>query len=160
MTGVSNDSSSKLPTHLAILEHNIFIVWQPEYNLGLPIIDEQHRGIVSIINSLHYGMQNNYVDEMLSPIIDMMHDYTKIHFRVEEDLVSMIDYPNAKKHSELHLALMKQLGQRGHLSRFDNDSYQFMDFLKKWWIHHICREDLIFRDHLLALSATANDGKS
>jgi hemerythrin len=32
----------------------------------------------------------------------------------------------------------------------DKDPYPFMDFLKNWWIDHICNEDLIFRDYLVA----------
>jgi len=130
------------------LEHNIFIVWKGEYNLGIPIIDEHHKGIVSIINSLHFGMQNRYVKDILSPIIDMMNDYTRIHFKIEEDFLSKIDFPHAKSHNEMHLDLYQKLRKMGRDSILHNDSSQFLDFLKNWWIHHICHEDLIFRNFL------------
>ncbi|MDR0517081.1 MAG: hemerythrin family protein [Fibromonadaceae bacterium] len=134
--------------HPALLEHNIFIVWKPEYNLGISIIDEQHRGIVSTINSLHFGMQNNYGKNMLSPIIDMMHDYTRIHFQIEEGFLEKIDFPNVKKHHELHRDLSSKLVDIGRNSLLDKDPYQFMDFLKNWWISHICNEDLIYKDYV------------
>jgi len=136
------------------LEHNIFIIWKSEYNLGIPIIDEQHRGIVTTINSLHFAMQNNYVKNMLSPIIEMMYDYTRIHFQVEESFLEKIDYPHAEKHHTLHEELSATLANTGHRSILDRDAYEFMDFLKQWWIHHICREDLIFRDYLLTPKST------
>ena len=139
---------SKAETHPLLLEHNIFIVWKPEYNLGIPIIDEQHRGIVTTINSLHYGMQNNYGRAMLAPIIDMMHDYTRIHFQIEESFQEQIDFPNAKKHHALHSELSAKLSSAGHRSVLDRDPYEFLDFLKEWWIHHICSEDLAFRNFL------------
>ena len=132
-------------------EHNLFIVWQPSYNLGIPIIDEQHRGIVTTINSLHFGMQNNYVRNMLSPITEMMYDYTRIHFLVEESFLVKIDFPNAKKHHALHDELSAKLNSAGHRSVLDHDPYEFMDFLKDWWISHICHEDLLFRNYYSAM---------
>jgi hemerythrin len=128
------------------MEHNVFIVWNPEYNLGVPIIDEQHRGIVSVINSLHFGMQNNYDKDILSPIIDMMHDYTRIHFQIEESFLEKIDSPKAKRHNGLHRELSSKLADVGRNSMMDKDPYKFMDFLKNWWINHICSEDLIYRN--------------
>jgi hemerythrin len=133
----------------ALLEHNVFIVWKLEYNLGIPIIDEQHRGIVSIINSLHFGLQNNCGKDMFSPIIGMIHNYTRIHFQIEENFLEKIDFPNAKKHHELHLDLSSRLYDAEKNSLLDKDPYQFMDFLKSWWINHICNEDLIYRNYIL-----------
>jgi hemerythrin len=131
----------------AMLKHNVFIVWNPEYNLGIPIIDEQHRGIVSTINSLHFGLQNNYGKDMFSPIIDMMHNYTRIHFQLEESFLEKIDSPNAKRHHELHRDLSSKLDDIGRDITLNKDPYQFMDFLKNWWINHICNEDLIYKDY-------------
>ena len=140
----------KIRTHPIMVRHNVFIVWKPQYNLGIPIIDEHHRGIVSIINSLHFGMLNNYIKGMLIPIINMMYDYTRIHFEIEENFLEMIDFPNAEGHHELHLELSDRLNQMGKSSMLEKNPYPFMGFLKQWWINHICCEDLIFRDHLLS----------
>ena len=133
-----------------LFEHNIFIVWKPEYNLGIPIVDEQHRGIVSIINSLHFEMQHNFTKDILTSIIDMMNDYTHIHFRVEESFLEKIDFPNAKKHHELHRELSRKLTDAGNKSAMNNDPNKFMEFLKNWWINHICSEDLIYRNYLIS----------
>ncbi|MCL2046712.1 MAG: hemerythrin family protein [Oscillospiraceae bacterium] len=136
--------------HIVLLEHNLFIVWKPEYNLGVPIIDEQHRGVVTTINSFHYGMQNHYVKEMLLPIIEMIHDYTRIHFKLEEDFLEKCSFPNAEEHHELHRALLVRLNEVGRQSMIDNDPFQFMEFLKQWWINHILHEDINFRNFLLS----------
>jgi hemerythrin-like metal-binding protein len=133
------------------MKHDVFIVWKNEYNLGIPIIDEHHRGIVSTINSLHFGMVNNYVEEMLNPIINMMYDYTRIHFNIEEAFLEQIDFPTAKAHHELHLELTSKLNVEGRRSSWGKDPYEFLDFLKKWWIDHICGEDLLFRNYLLTI---------
>jgi hemerythrin len=129
------------------MRHNVFIVWKPEYNLGIPIIDEQHRGIVTIINSLYYGMQHNYVNSIIVPIIDMMHDYTQIHFQIEVDLLEKNYFPDIKSHHVLHQKLLTKLNEVGRKTMLDKDPYQFMGFLKEWWINHICKEDMAFRNY-------------
>ena len=141
-------SQNEKETHRLFLEHNVFIVWKNEYNLGIPIIDEHHRGIVSIINSLYFGMQNNYVRDILSPIVDMMDDYARIHFQIEEDFLEKMNYPDLKNHKALHLELSANSKKLGHDSILGRDSHHYMDFLKQWWINHIRKEDLKFRDHL------------
>ncbi|MCL2121773.1 MAG: hemerythrin family protein [Clostridiales bacterium] len=134
--------------HAVLFNHNIFIVWNPEYNLGIPIIDEHHRGIVTTINSLYFAMQNNYMKETLVPIIDMMKDYTQIHFRIEESFLEQLGHEKTEKHIKLHQALSAQLANKGRESMLGKDPYPFMEFLKQWWIHHICSEDLIYREYL------------
>ena len=141
-----NDKSNE--AHRLFLEHNVFIVWKPEYNLGIPIIDEHHRGIVSVINSLHFGMQNNYIKDILAPIVDMMNDYTLIHFRTEENFLEKINYPDLEKHRELHQDLAAKSKKLGRDSLMDKSSHQYMNFLKQWWIDHIRNEDLAFRKFL------------
>ena len=146
------DDAKESGAQQLLLTHNIFIAWKTQYNLGIPIIDEHHRGIVSVINSLHFGMQNNYIEDMLTSIIDMMYDYTNIQFKIEEDFLEKIYFPNVKRHHELHLELSSQLEKMGKRSMLGKDPYQIMDFLKQWWINHICLEDLVFRNHLLKLT--------
>ena len=130
------------------LKHNVFIVWKQEYNLGIPIIDEQHRGIVTIINSLYYGIQNKYIEDILVPIVDMIKDYTQIHFQIEEIFLEQYHFPDLAGHHSLHDDLIAKLAIIGNKSMLNQDPFQFLDFLKKWWIDHICAEDQTFRDFL------------
>ena len=133
----------------SILDHNVFIMWKPEYDLGIHIIDEQHRGVVTIINSLYYGIQNEYIEDMLIPIIEMISDYTKIHFQIEEDFLDKCRYPDVTSHCALHAELIAKLAIIGSKSLSEQDPYKFLEFLKKWWIDHIRTEDYVFRDYLL-----------
>ena len=128
---------------------NVFIVWRPRYNLGIPIIDEHHRGIVSTINSLYFGMQNKHGDEILRPIIDMVHDYTRIHFEVEEGILRKLKYQYLKEHIKLHSELIQELNRVGRKSMMDHNPREFLDFLKEWWVDHICQRDTEFLDFLL-----------
>ena len=130
----------------ASLVHNVFIVWKPEYNLGIPIIDEQHRGIVTIINSLHYGAQSRYIKNILSPTIGMFRSYAVIHFQTEEFFLKTAEYPDAANHCLLHQEYTSKLAMIERECSIDKDPRQLMGFVKKWWLGHICEEDMLFRN--------------
>jgi len=125
------------------------IAWKPEFDLGIHIVDEQHRGILAIINTLHYEMQREQVDNVLVPVYIIIKEFTHIHFKVEEEFFDKFDYPDKASHCALHAELMGALYRIGEKSLINNDPNHFLDFLKNWWIHHICVKDREFRNYLL-----------
>ena len=139
---IENENQCGTPS--AILGHNAFIVWKPEYDLGIPIIDEQHRGIVTIINSLYFGTQTNYIKNIFFPIINMLRSYADIHFQTEECYIKAIDYPGAARHCSLHQEYTLKLAWIERENFIGKDPHQLMEFLKKWWLGHICEEDVKF----------------
>jgi hemerythrin-like metal-binding protein len=142
-----------------LLHHNVLIVWSPDYELGIPIVDEQHRGIVSTINSLYYGMQNKQGEDLLRPVISMINNYTRTHFEIEEDFLQKCKFPGLKGHQGLHNELVKKLAKFETDSLLHKDPLEFLDFLKEWWIDHICVKDKVFLEYLLKTSpdqVTAN----
>ena len=149
MNKTAHDEKKPDVNNYGLLHHNVFIVWKPEYNLGIHIVDEHHRGIVSTINSLYYGMQHKHGASLLKPITDMVYDYTRIHFEVEEYFLDKCNFPGIKGHRFLHTELMDELQKVGRQSILHRDPYEFMDFLKQWWIDHICDKDRLFRDYLV-----------
>jgi hemerythrin len=131
-----------------LFNHNVFIIWKPEYDLGIHIVDEQHRGIVTIINSLYYGMQNKHGDNILMPINGMMNEYTRIHFETEEEFLKKCSYPELEEHKEFHRELTNKLARIGKESLHNHDPKEFIDFLKEWWINHIRVKDRAFLNYL------------
>jgi hemerythrin len=131
-----------------LFTHNVLIVWKPEYNLGIRIVDEQHRGIVTIINSLYYGMQNKHGEDILVPVNGMINEYTRIHFKIEEAFLEKCNYPELGEHKEFHRELINKLNKIGRESLRQHDPKEFFDFLKEWWINHICDKDRAFLNYL------------
>ena len=138
------------PNLHSVFNQNVLIVWKPRYNLGIPIIDEHHRGIVTTINSLYFGMQNKHGEDMLRPAVRMIHDYTLMHFAVEEAFLRKYMYPGLKQHQQWHKELKIELARIGKKSIGDHDPYEFLLFLKDWWIDHICKKDREFLKYLLS----------
>ena len=78
----------------------------------------------------------------------MIREYTRVHFSIEEDFLKKCGFKKADHHCELHSELTKSLSEIGKDSISNRDPYEFMEFLKKWWIDHICLKDREFLNDL------------
>ena len=136
----------------SMLEHEVLIEWKPQYNLGIPVVDEQHRAIVATMNSLHFGIQHNQGEKMLQPVISMVNEYTRIHFEMEEHFFRACDFPDLEAHQKMHVELKRMVSTIGEKSLEDKNPLEFLDFLKKWWIDHICQKDRMFKEFLLDIA--------
>ena len=132
-----------------ILNKPPFIVWELGYSLGIHIVDEHHRGILAAINSFNYEIQRQQGDSVLEPIFNIVREYTRTHFKIEEEFFEKFNFPDTASHRELHNDMMDMLSRAGVQSALSHDPEQLMEFLKKWWIDHICTKDREFRDFLL-----------
>ena len=130
------------------MNHLLYIVWKDSNNAGIPIIDEQHRGIVTTINSLHYFIQNGHGDEIITPTLNILLEYTKIHFNTEEKLIIEAGYPALEEHKELHRILVEKTKRISLEADIKNDPAMVLDFLKDWWLNHINVEDRKYMPYL------------
>lgn len=141
-----NDEQKDTPEERVQLDYPMFFEWQPEYTSGIPIFDEQHRGLFAVLNSLHYAVANHFGDHMLEPTIDMVKAYARSHFMTEELVFKQYGYPDAQHHAELHEKLTETIFDVGQESMFSQDPNQFLQFLKKWLNQHILVEDRKYCD--------------
>ena len=119
----------------------LYIIWNDRNMLGIPIIDEQHRGIVSTINSFHYFIQEGKGLNALQPTLDILRQYTFIHFKTEEALITAAEYPDLENHIKMHSMLAEKTNQIAEEAVSNNEPELALVFLKDWWLSHINRED-------------------
>ena len=120
---------------------SLYVVWKEENNTGIPIIDEQHRFIVSNINSLYYFMQKGESEHLVNYILEILQEYTKIHFNTEEQLLKEANYPEIDDHISYHRSFNEKVSR---MLKSKNDDYKVMNtlkFLRQWWMYHINNED-------------------
>jgi hemerythrin-like metal-binding protein len=126
----------------------LYINWTDNNMLNIPIIDEQHRVIVATINSLYYFNQKGRGDEIFTSTLKILEEYTRLHFKTEEDLLLETGYPDFDRHIELH----RNLAGRTHTYKADNiDIIGTLSFLKIWWLNHINVEDRKYAEHVLKM---------
>ncbi|MCL2875579.1 MAG: bacteriohemerythrin [Betaproteobacteria bacterium] len=127
----------------------LFINWQDRNNTGIAIIDEQHRGILSIINSLYFLTEKGMSDDALRSLIsDAIRSYSRIHFITEERILQATGYPDLEGHKEMHRKLSQETEHMDRVAIMENDSKPLLIFLKKWWVEHINEQDMLYVPHL------------
>jgi len=123
------------------MKNTLYIVWSDSNNIGIPIIDEQHRGIISTINSLHYFMQTGHGYEIIKPTMIMLEQYVDVHFTTEEALMAEAGYPALEEHIILHKDLVGKTKKLSIDAGRDSDPDMVLKFLREWWLGHINKED-------------------
>lgn len=118
------------------------IVWNDSLLINNETINEQHKKLVSIINSV-FRMERED-PERLSEILSELTDYTFYHFSYEEGLMKDENYPLLKNHIEEHNVftgyvanLCIKVLEGGEIS-----INEMKMFLKDWLIKHILENDL------------------
>ena len=129
---------------------NLYITWKAENEVGIPIIDEQHRGAVATINSLFYFMQQDKGMEALLPTLKVLDQYTKIHFETEEKILTQEGYPDLEAHVMIHRDLVRQMAEVMRRAVAQSDPTIVLVFLKDWWMDHINKEDKKYAAYMRA----------
>ncbi|MFA6400257.1 MAG: bacteriohemerythrin [Salinivirgaceae bacterium] len=125
------------------MEEKVLINWSDNYSVGYAEIDEQHKKLVEMINTLYFSFTQGDADKIIEPILNEMIQYTDYHFKIEEEYFEKYNYPGKQEHKIEHQHFVEKI------STFHNDyksgsitvSYEIMDFLKDWLISHIKTSD-------------------
>jgi hemerythrin len=120
-----------------------FLNWSESYSVGIEKIDRQHKKIVSFLNELFEAMQTGQGKDVLGKVLADLVIYTKTHFATEEQLMAQADFPDFRKHKEIHekmAAKVLDLNQQ-YRDGVVNSPIQITKFLKKWLTSHISETD-------------------
>lgn len=128
--------------------NNLLIVWREEERIGVPIIDEQHHGLATLVNSLFYSMGNKHAKELLLSTISAFELYSKIHFEIEEYTLRKTNFPDLEKHARAHEKMQQQLHNIFIESKTTGDPTNLVDYFKKTWLGHVYNFDRHYVEHV------------
>jgi hemerythrin len=77
-------------------------LWDKSLETGNDLIDNQHKQLVTALNSLLKICREGKGKEELSTSLDFLNDYTIKHFFDEEQLQQKYGYPDYPNHKKLH----------------------------------------------------------
>lgn len=126
--------------------------WNDELSIGINSVDEQHKKLVNIINTLNDALADGKANDVLVNIFDELTEYTAKHFGYEEDMFAQHGYVEAAAHKKEHEALItqvKKLQDKMNAGDF-MISLEVMVFLKEWLINHILKTDKAYAPFLIA----------
>ncbi len=123
--------------------------WTSEYSVGVGEIDEQHKMLFDLINQLFLSALNREHESAISEILDVLIDYTRTHFTLEEQLLTEAGYPVLASHHQQHLRFVEKM--EAVAAKFCEGkivTYELINFLKHWLKEHILETDMGYASYL------------
>lgn len=121
----------------------VFVLWNESYSVGLNHIDDQHKRLVEVLNKVYESFIDQTIGKKLDEIINELIDYTKYHFKTEEELFEKSEYPDAEEHIKEHRGFVEKI--EDFKAKLDEGktslTFQLMNFLRNWLLNHIAVSD-------------------
>jgi hemerythrin len=128
-----------------------FLYWGPQLSLGVSTFDDEHMGLIAVINELHDSMQAGQGKDVLGKILDKLIDYTVRHFEHEEIELTRHGYPQLREHKSQHEKLKQKVAEfknRLSIGYSGLIAVEMLKFLKTWLEQHIQQEDKAYAKFL------------
>lgn len=121
-------------------------------NLGIDLIDEQHRKLLDLINNIMFSIEkNNQIDDF-EEIIEKTIAYTKYHFATEENLLREygLEIKEIENHRKEHQEFLNKATKiYTDLQNDKSIKYDYgieiltnlYNYLTTWLVHHIITKD-------------------
>ncbi|GAB4422012.1 MAG: hypothetical protein OHK0011_00340 [Turneriella sp.] len=117
--------------------------WRPEYTVGVPEIDRQHKYLFDLGEQLARAAEAGKNTAYLGGILKALALYANEHFAYEEKVMERAGYEHLEYHRSMHefmrtrLTLLQAQLARGLLS-YD----ELLEFMETWLTEHIIMEDM------------------
>lgn len=118
-----------------------------EYCTGIAFIDEEHRELFRITDRANKFLKNEFTYDVydgIMDILDELRDYTKRHFKDEEDYMERIHYDGLPAQRRAHASFIERI-EGIDLDTVDGDPKLYLEslieFLLGWLINHILYTD-------------------
>lgn len=118
-----------------------------EYYTGIEQIDKEHERLFEIAEELYQLSKEEFIADKydnIRSLLDELREYTKYHFRHEEEYMQSIGYKQMFMQKVQHDAFIKQLDDWDLEDLEENQEETIGAILKhvtNWLIEHILEED-------------------
>lgn len=123
------------------------IEWQDNFSVGVKVLDDDHKRLISIINRTSEDAWNGVSTQWA---IKELRAYANHHFRREEARLKCIEFTEFDAHKKEHQSFIKWLETVSMTYRMNNETEYFMaetinSYLHDWLIHHILESDMKYK---------------
>jgi hemerythrin len=125
------------------------IEWKEVYSIGNNTIDEDHKKLFKILNSLEESI-NSLKAENISDLLNILIQYSEEHFKNEEQEMIKHSYFRIDKHIKEHnefIESVKQIEKKSMNLTFGT-MMNMTNFLKDWIITHLLGTDKEFEEFM------------
>ncbi|MDR2635502.1 MAG: bacteriohemerythrin [Campylobacteraceae bacterium] len=120
--------------------------WNSSYELGINVIDNQHKKLVQYINDLHAALTTQNREQIYIVLVGMT-NYTISHFAFEEQLMEEAGYKMLNAHKKIHEAFVALIQKyKTSFEEGRNITGQLMAEIQIWLTHHIACDDNDYKE--------------
>jgi hemerythrin len=126
--------------------------WLDIYELGVPVIDTQHKNLIFLLNDTYRAFFNNNKtkENFIEEVLDNFINFYSVHFATEEKFMELIDYPFLYHHRDLHSEILSTLymykEEYDETKEISIDS--FLTLVNQWIFEHLTSEDTKIREYI------------
>jgi hemerythrin len=128
------------------------ILWDPDFETGVVIIDSQHKKLFEFYNEILAMCDEEDVHLLDFLIFEGLNYYTKYHFTVEQIILTHLEYYTVRvAHEKEHEGFIRSLVDLSldthclNEDRAREKTYILLEFFRTWLVHHVCTSDTIFK---------------
>lgn len=122
-----------------------FIHWSKHYSTGSYAFDSHHMIIVNLLNKLFEILKNTEKRKNfeINYFIDILDDYLKMHFDLENRFMRKYHYPFIQKHLTAHKTFLNEYEKlKENLTNVnERNLFNLFNLLKEWFLEHEIKED-------------------
>lgn len=125
-------------------------VWREEYNVGIDLVDRQHRRLAGLLLELDGALRDGHGPGGAEDVLPDLVAYTQTHFRDEEALMETAGFPELADHRSRHAMIAERVRQyRDRVQQEDpGAAVELCRYLQGWLVRHVCETDRRFGDFL------------
>ncbi|MDR3589551.1 MAG: bacteriohemerythrin [Negativicutes bacterium] len=121
---------------------------------GIPAIDDQHQGLVSVVNEMYeeIAICGNLDEErvLTGKFLEKLQEYARIHFEDEEKLLADNHYSRLAQHKNEHKLFIGELKRirKSHAKGELALSFDVFSFAREWIANHINVSDQSYLEYI------------
>ena len=139
------------------------VSWNSTFSVGIKIIDDQHKGLLDLVNDMFNHVTGDPVAEQIyfTKVIKQAIQYIKIHFYTEEKIMIHYNFPGYSEHKREHDNFVINVVES--IKKFDSSKklalLEFTKFLKDWVLSHVAIMDKQYFTYFLKIARKNANGK-
>lgn len=132
------------------------IAWSKAFSVGVRALDDQHKRIIGVLNELTDDPQAKVDSELISDTLTRLTRYAVEHFREEERLMGLCEYPGIEEHKDRHREFRQKIVECCMAATLHVASVpgELLTYLRDWFKDHILHEDMKYKPFLAGRQMT------
>jgi len=120
-----------------------FLEWRPEFSVGDPAVDHEHRELIGMVNTAAGAIQNRSSAAEVDRVFGDLLCGISAHFAHEERQMQAASYDQSQMHKEDHEHLLDALREimDSDLHAADRSAEQLVQLLGDWFTGHFSVHD-------------------